>query len=179
MTDKRKRLERLESRIENRSATSADRDEEKLERLFRRLSLENVAARKQRRAKWLASATRGQLESRLARVDRLEKTDLQQWERKVSAELDAAARERRRPGPWARDHSALTRSIYDDDREEIVGLLLGDRGVELTEKECFDIVRSVRADARSTLNAGLVLAAVEATAAKELGRATLQGTLAN
>ncbi len=172
MSDRSKRLRKLEGLVQE--PQPKQNDGLRVERWERRMKICNV--RQARRKKWLARATKDQLVIGLSRVDRLEETDLRLWDRKVSEELDAAAREQRRPGPWARDHSGLTKAIHDGYREKIVGRLLEDRRVEKTEKECWDLVKGARADSGAAVNAELILAAIETTVTAQLRHAEIRGT---
>ena len=180
MTDRTKRLDRLEARVMDRPAVAAKGEEDRGSRLLTRFRRENIDARHRRRAQWLASATTAQLEARLRRIDFLEEARIQQRERKLSDEVKAAVKEGRPAADWARypldPTHAGTKGIRDGDRQKIVNRLLRDLGTGGTASEGFELVKVIREESKTTPTAELLLAAVEATAASKLSRATPHGT---
>ncbi len=180
MTDRTKRLDRLEASVKGRPVAATEGEEEKGNRLLRMFRRENIDARHRRRAQWLASATTAQLEARLRRIDFLEGARIQQRERKRSEELKAAVREGRLAADWARypldPTHAFAKVNRDSDRAKIIGRLLRDLGINRTASEGLELVKVIREESETTPTAELVLAAVEATAASKLSRATPHGT---
>ncbi len=171
MSDKSKRVRKLEGLIKE----PMPKDTTTLfERMQRQKKINKV--RQVRRDKWLARATRDQLVIGLKRVDLLEEA----WDRKVAEECAAAASERRIQHAWAgAPRFIMTRSYYHY-RVAIVGRLMGGNP---SREECRAIIEEiegcrgdVHSDSRAPINAGLILAAIETAATKELSRATPQGT---
>ncbi len=172
MSEKSNRLRKLEGLI--KEPQPKRNDGSFAERLERGKKINKV--RQARRDKWLARATRDQLEIGLRRVDLLEEA----WDRKVAKECAAAASEHRLAAAWASAPRFIMTRSYFRHRVAIVGRLLGGNP---TKELCRDLVveiegvkGGVRSDSRAAINAGFILAAVETAATKELSRATPQGT---
>lgn len=180
MTDRTKRLDRLEASIKGRPVVATKDEEEKGNRLLRMFMRENIDARHRRRANWLGSATTAQLEARLRRIDFLEEARIQLRDGKISEELKAAVKEGRQAADWARypldPTHAFAKVNRDSDRAKIIGRLLRDRGISQTASEGIELVKVIREEAEATPTVELVLAAVEVIAASKLSRATPHGT---
>lgn len=171
MSDRSKRLGKLEGLIQEPTSKETTTFGERMKR-HKKIG----KVRQARRDKWLARATRGQLLIGLKRVDLLEEA----WDRKVAEECAVAGSERRIQYAWASAPRFIMTRRYFHYRVAIVGRLLGGNS---SREECREIIEGiegcrgdVHSDSRAAINAGLILAAIETAATKELGRATPQGT---
>ncbi len=171
MSDKSKRVRKLEGLIKEPTPKDTTTF---FERMQRQKKINKV--RQVRRDKWLARATRDQLVIGLKRVDLLEEA----WDRKVAEECAAASSERRIRHAWASAPRFIMTRRYYRYRVAIVGRLMSGGPSMEVGREIIEGIEGCRGDAysasRAPINAGLILAAIETAATKELSRASPQGS---
>ncbi len=166
MSDKSKRLRKLEGLIKEPAPKDTTTFSERLER-----GKKIRKVRQARHEKWLSRATRDQLVIGLKRVDLLEEA----WDRKVATECAVAARERRIPHAWASAPRFIMTREYFRRRVAIVGrLMAGNPNMEVC-RGLVEGVEGVKGGKSGIINAELILAAIETAATEQLRHVEVRG----